>query len=1289
MSISATFINALRTGSKSLRVAVEFYESDAKPLFDPANANFLFGVAESDDVSFRGRDCIRLIPAGGVSDIDKVLSKTLSGCSVTLQNENGIISDFERNTSFLGLVCVIRLLDANVSVNLDDSYVLFTGSCEAAGDYSRSSNTYKVKVTQTLNQTEILAPWRTFSADDPNGRAQSDYLFQGFVFQQAAGSNIVAEKVASNSFLGRLFGKKKTIQTVKPFSSHSSDLENTAVTLAVGRTPLEAIIGVYIDKGTWIEFIGFFCDGHEYGIKTVENIRSVTPGITIPIAALKTGKQGGAVDDATHQAADDPAFVGNDEYSETVYIRGIGKGTTLESDDAAPRTVGLGFCQMMPTPDGAGNFTIVDLSDNPAAILRWFLSSPRYFNLSNEWHDDAENLISFNYNNQYLVDQQNTDALILPQSQIPYIGTQYNRFTSTALVTPKYVKSLLGTESIENALSISAEPVFYDDPPLNSDDPTGSGTPALSPTKIRRRYTLNGQLKEQQRAIDFLYDYWLAAANMYFTQQPSGQFAFKNRKPEDWSFFFTSSSIGAAEILVKNINPFAAKMGLILIGANLGNAEVREITGYRYKTDISINISASGGVSSSGNSLSGGSNTTAPNATLTVSAAAGTKTLNIGGFPLTYSPQAGETTVTAAFFLAASINSHNELNKFIKAVWNNNSTVTVSSRIGYLQLNLPLEFAHLEAIPNPSQAAGLTELSGGSLRGGTYLYCYSYSTLEGETLTSPYTSITIGENSNIGVPAIARPARVLEIKHYISIEANGVRLRLVNINQGEAFTISALPFSDDKLPPITNATAEMLHRVAMVFTDLGSLQTARTRSNIIKDSFAMPSKDVNINQIEITYFDAANDYKETTLRVNDRYKQKKAKKINKFEIKGAFIDNHHQAERIANQKLAELSSAVDYQWTSDNEALILQEAAVVCITDSEVGFVNRAISIDAISINPNGYPDAKLSGTPYRKENFDDQPSERLVPLPIIQNAAINQEQIAPVIYQSGAATNNEIPLSVTNYSYVPNLRKIQVSTDAGFGTSANIIETLQNSTNQVGFILGANFIASRSGDLSNALTVYVRCFHSSNNGASFGAPSNVVMATFTAADGSGGTPPEPTPEPGTETGTGDNQPIPPQNPCFIQGTLILMADRTEKPNDDVFEDNFVTAFNFKSGVSTRRRVSKVLESWHTDWLKVEFSDGRITEVLPEHPYWTFKNGNPAYVMIKSLRKGSSVYDPENNPVKIVSKQKMHSEQPERFITFEVEIDRNYHANNHKVKNLKPNPEPPGGISPEPAGGKQ
>lgn len=1126
-TVSTSLLAALRANRKTLVTVVELYNPDSVPGvdgFDPASSDFVIGFAAVEGITFRGRTYKKLLNKGGVGRITRTINKQLSGFTLSLSNSTREIIDFELDTNFEGLICVVRRLDRETSVNLDDSLVRFTGRCEPPEEFTKSSETARVPVKQIMNATEINIPRRKFSISDPQGRMQSDPEFEGFVYQQRGGAINYNERVLRGGLMGALFQRKKTVTRTLNYSSHSDLQEETDVPVIFGRVQTQLITFTYIDRGTWIEFSGFWCDGHDTAIEGIQNFRSVTDGMGLGTFAHRYGKIGGTVEDSTHQTNDDPGWFAAGYYSRTAYTRAVGLGSKLNEDDAAPTCVAMVYGQKLPIPDPAtGAFTSVKFSDSAVAQSRFVLSSSYYFNLPDEWHDDAENLIAYDYGNHVLVDNHNTDTVLLPVSQMPHAGVKYSIYKSTSRLSPSYYKNEIGIDVGLDPYAQETEYNFYSLVPISSDDP-GTGTIVLAPTVFRRRFTSNINLREQMKAIDFLFDVLLPGSNLYLVQKANGKIAHRHKKPEDYSFVRTATAASATTIPVQNINPWLTKQGKILIGATLTTAEVREIVSVNYSTaGNSIGITASGGMSASAATLSGAGGATPASATLTVTAATGTKTYTIDGFNFSYTPATGDTIETVAAFVAAQVNSNEIVNKRIKAVWNLDATVTVQSRLGDIVVDSPLEFAHYAAIADPASAISLTETTGGALEAGKYQYSRTYVTAEGETNPSPVTEITIAANKKISVPAVTMPARVIAVRHYFSTEKNGVRRRLHTENTGAQFYINDLPRTFNRMEPVTNTTGEEIHRVAFAFTDKGAAQTSLTRSNVLKGTFTFKpgTSDLkNYNQVKIKYQDSAADYRQTTLIVNDYAKQAKAKKVITLEINGAGIDNHHQAQRIANSRLAEISDGNRfYGFSSDNEAQLLEEGDVVVVTDESGRLVNESGRIETIEDDDSGgYPAVSFSARKYRRYYYDDQTQERLVPLAIVQNDAINREQQAPIIYLATAATNTLLDLGVRNFSTVPYYREIQVAHTSTFLVPSDITSFVQNANNQVGQILPEITGITRT-DITNhtALTgtetVYVRVRHSSN-GNLYGEWSNVLPATYANSGGTGGsggdTPPEP-----------------------------------------------------------------------------------------------------------------------------------------------------------------------------------
>lgn len=1265
--VSQKFLARLTGERKRLQLVVEIYHQDAVPGengFDASSSECLlrFALARKNfnsNIVFRAEEYSRLLRS--VGRVSRTLKKQLGSFSFTLSNQSREIADFEDETGFEGLICVYRLIDAEISTELEDSIVLFTGRCEKPDAFERSSETVKISVKQILNQTEVNIPRRKFTVDDPEGRAPSDPLFEGFIYTPRQGTVAYFESEKKRFLF--FFTKKKDVLKTMQYSSHS-DLQSEAVApLALGRVQAQGINFAYEDTGTGIHCVTFFSEGE---IAEYVDLRSITPGFPLSATVKKYGKLGGTVDDATHQTNDDPARVGSGIYSRLAYVRSYATGSRNDTEDPAPDIVSILLGVKIPVP--ADNFTTSEWSDSGVLQSRWILTSKDFFGLDENWIDDEETIESADYCDHILVDQANTESVFLHQSQQGVAGVGYSLYRSTGHISPEYFLKLSGSSASYEAFTQEAAYDFYNVPPMGGDDPDGDGLPdyLTPPTFYRRRYTSNLYLTEQMKAIDFLFDILFPASNLYPVQKATGKLAIRVAKPVDFSFVETSNSKGEDELLIKNINPFKANPGRVLIGANTSRSEVRKILSARYKSDVSISVAVSGGLTRSSATLTGGSDDVAPSAVLTCTSAAGTKTISIGDFTLTYVPRAGETTVTIAAMIAAMVNSHNELNKFIKAVWNaGDAFCTISSRIGFVALDAPLEYVQNVAIANPSAPPSVSAATGGSLAIGKYYLSYSFETEEGETLVSPvleFNLTTSGKKLSVG--AIARPSGVLRVNWYCSVEANGIRRRLIKQNDGSAFIISELPLRDEKVEPSYNDTAAEIHRIALAFADKGNSRSNLSRSNTIGGNFKFPlgSRQASTNRIVIPFRDSAADFKLTELRINDRAHQKKVKKTNDLKINGAAIDNFHQARRIGNQKMAEQRDGDKfYALSGDGEALLLEEGDVVCVTDESGRFVNEPCRIEDVDFDEDqGFPHIVLTARKYRRRYYDDQIQERLVPLPIVTNSDVNTEQNAPTLYLI-SAFNAAITIGVQNYSVAAAYRKIEVSTDADFSVPANITIIIENSVNALpGFILNDRFTITRSTNLENAETRYVRVAHSSN-GVTFGAYSSIKTVVFPDENGDGGSPPDDPDMPPTTGGSGDDPPGLPDGDCFVGETLVTLANGDRKTFEFLYENRekyvgrSAKAFDENNNLQSGK-IMRIWKSTSDKILEVEFSNGSKLRAVKTHRFWT---EHKRFASVYLLTEGEKVWIQNNLKWELAAIEKMRM-LPGEFDIYNMTVE-NWH----------------------------
>lgn len=1264
-SVSSTFLSVLQSNNltaKSLVFVVEFYKSSALPTadgFDPAGTDFLMGVSTVSGITFRTRTYKQL--ANSIGDTKTTLKKELSSFSVTLNNQTREIIDFEYATGFEGLICVKRLIDRNTSVALADSAVKFTGGCEKPDSFERSSESVTITVKQILSGTEINIPRRTFAPDDAEGRPVSDPLNEGFRYQQRSGTVVYQETVKKRYLL--FFTKKVKESRTLQYSSQSDLDSSRAVPLALGRVQMQAIQLAGADIGSYFQGTCAFVDGHEHGIGGYGYFRSVTPGVGLIDTNKKLGLPGmlGGVPSAGFQVNDEPTWIGNGIYSRTAFVFYSAGGTNPQTDDPLPDIVANLLGLRVPTPGTDGVFDEIKFTDNPVVLCRWLLNSAYYFNLEADWLDDAQNLIEADYCDHILVDQANTDTVQLAASQTGIAGTDYFNYKSTGAINPVwFLNKTAGTQDLD-AYMREADYQFYAATPYNSDDWNGDGLPdySVAPTEFRRRYTLNILLGEQMKAIDFLFDVLLPTCNGLVTQSANGKIAIKVARPEDFAFVHTANLVGATNIRVRNINPFAEKPGRILIGANLATSEVRSITGFSYDDQITYAVSASGGVSSSGANLAGTGGTTPMQVTLTVSSASGTKTVTINGFALSYTPAGDDTTVSVAAMIAGQINSHNELNKYIKASWTAGaSTVVVSSRIGYLLLDAALDNIHNAPIADPTSAPTGTETASGTFLAGAYQIAYSFVTIEGETLTGAVLTKTVAANKKIVIDAVTMPARAVAVNWYASVEANGIRRRFIKTNNGASWTFDTLPKLDEAVEPIFNTTAAECHRVAMAFTDRANPQTGLTTSNVVAGSFTFPQGGgrSSVNQIVGKYRDASQDFQLTPLPqwLKDKAHIAKVKKVNPYELNLAGVDNYHQAVRLGGQKLQLLRDGDTFHGlVSDGEALLLQEGDVVCVTDDSGRFINEPVRIEELSFsNSSGYPSASFKARKYRRAYFDDQIRERLVPLPIVTNTDPNTEQSAAVIYQFSAATNTSVQIGINNFSTSARFRKVEISNNADMSGAATlpIIQSVYQLPNVE--------LVTKTGEAA-AVTKYFRMSHSSN-GVTYGDASNILGITFANSGGTGGDPPE----------------IDPNPSCFGGETLFTLATGHTVRMEILFAERekyigqWARSFDAK-GVVCYGQIADVFCHTAKEHLLVKFStDAEPIRVTKMHRF-LLESGK--FKTAGKLKTADKVKEFRNNEWREASVEWMEKVKETIFVyNAHIKKTQVYFANDKAVHNVKP-----------------
>jgi len=91
---------------------------------------------------------------------------------------------------------------------------------------------------------------------------------------------------------------------------------------------------------------------------------------------------------------------------------------------------------------------------------------------------------------------------------------------------------------------------------------------------------------------------------------------------------------------------------------------------------------------------------------------------------------------------------------------------------------------------------------------------------------------------------------------------------------------------------------------------------------------------------------------------------------------------------------------------------------------------------------------------------------------------------------------------------------------------------------------------------------------------------------------------------------------------CFPSGTLVLMADGTEKRIERVVEGDRVVSFNETTHELEPATVTQQMKRLYKgDLICIEHADGGILKMTPEHPVYTQRGWTEA----QDLREGDEV----------------------------------------------------------------
>jgi len=130
---------------------------------------------------------------------------------------------------------------------------------------------------------------------------------------------------------------------------------------------------------------------------------------------------------------------------------------------------------------------------------------------------------------------------------------------------------------------------------------------------------------------------------------------------------------------------------------------------------------------------------------------------------------------------------------------------------------------------------------------------------------------------------------------------------------------------------------------------------------------------------------------------------------------------------------------------------------------------------------------------------------------------------------------------------------------------------------------------------------------------------------------------------------------------CFLEGTRVLMGDRTQKAIQDIKAGETVVAYNTDKKSFSMRKVSKLLVHQNTDGGYLVIND--VLRVTAEHPIWI----NEGWKKAEELVIGDHLLNDMEQEVNVIGIQKI--EGINTVYNLEVEEEHNYFAEGFLVHN--------------------
>lgn len=802
----------------------EFYESDYVPGDDGPDPDDAIEKFAAQEITWNGnayrRELRGMADGGPRSAINRNMGEKTNSVTLNFSNISRYMATLAQSQTIEGLILVIRCVVPSVT---DDSLVLFVGRCDKPSDIDKKQ--FSLSARQDFGNINQTIPPSKFDAQDPEGRLPSDPLFEGIPFIAIAGSQTHPQVVPSTSILGRLLGRRRTIQVTEQWSSVDGTPYGQVIPELFGRCQMQLIPFSWVDVGWAIRYLMAISRGP---IDSVTQLKSRTEEIPDPFAiSIHLGDEGGA---GTNLQNNSP-LGGGRYYSHLAYIDAASLSPS-DRTDAAPEITALIRGRKVLTPDSDGDYTILQWSNNPVHIARFILTDPQFVNINSGFMEDSVNYLTGLHCDEPLIDESDTQVIVIPSADLPQAGVSFERVLSSNVISPRY---FLFNEFGD----VSVIPEFVGGPyvGINTGDPVPDPSDPSDPTFLEqnpllKRYTFNGPITGEVRAVDYLYKTVFPSFKGFLKVNKKGRYEIKSEVPSDATRLRSATAVGATSIPILDVTPWKSGdllQGRLLLGFGQLTAEVRDVSSADYSTSgnsITLSTSVTGTVTAtaSGATLSGGSTSVQASGTVTIGgtpALGDTVTVTIDGVAVTYIIGSDETIGTVALMLTNYINATPRLRPYIRASWASGSPTVITIKCLHGALNVSSAYlkAHGGPVADPTVAPTVAAASSGTLKAGTYNVAYANGNSIGFTSLTLVSSVVVSADGKINVSGLpALPAGITSRVFYLSEKEDSTNLRFVATRTDAAdFSITAAPLPSAAIPPSYNTTAEEAIRVAMSF----------------------------------------------------------------------------------------------------------------------------------------------------------------------------------------------------------------------------------------------------------------------------------------------------------------------------------------------------------------------------------------------------------------------------------------------------------------------------------------